>query len=59
MFIGYGIPATLVGFFVITSNFNILRSKLHPTLKWVVIYFTSLAAYVVFALIVRSLAVRH
>ncbi len=51
MFIGRGLLAVLLGYLVISSNFKILRSNWHSTLKWVVIYALSLSAFFVFRLI--------
>lgn len=45
MFIGRGPLPTLIGYFVITANFRILRTRLSPTVKWVAVYALSLAVF--------------
>ncbi|MBY0358370.1 MAG: hypothetical protein K2W82_10250 [Candidatus Obscuribacterales bacterium] len=45
MFIGHGPLPTLLGYFVVSANFKILRSKWMPTLKWAAIYALSIAVF--------------
>lgn len=51
MFIGHKLLAVLLGVVVITTNFKILRSNLHGTLRWVLIYGQSLLAFMLLLLI--------
>lgn len=51
MFLGHGLFAVLLGYFVISTNFKILRSNWHGTLKWTSMYALSLGAFTLLILL--------
>lgn len=51
MFIGHGPLPAVIGYFVIVSNFKILRTKWLPSLKWAAIYGLSISVFYLISLL--------
>jgi len=45
MFLVYGAFSTLVGFFLLITNFRILRTKMQPSIKWAAIYALDISVF--------------
>lgn len=53
MFLVHGPLLTLLAFFILLTNFHILRTKWMPTVRWCAIYALSITIYAAFALLLK------